>query len=63
MPMAKNTAVNEDAVARVTTVVSPRPVADTVARLTGLIAEKGMKTIPRPGECCARRGGRLLSIR
>ena len=34
-------AMNEDAVASVTTRVSPRPVADTVARLTGVIATKG----------------------
>jgi len=37
-------AVNENAVAGVTTKVSPRPVAESIARLTGLIAAKGMKT-------------------
>jgi hypothetical protein len=37
-------AVNENAVAGVSTKVSPRLVADTVTRLTGLIAARGMKT-------------------
>jgi len=35
---------NELTEAGVTTKVSPRSVADTVARLTGMIAAKGMKT-------------------
>jgi len=35
---------NEDAVAGVTTKLSPRPVVDTVARLTGLIVAKGRPT-------------------
>ena len=37
-------AFNEGPEAGVTTKISPRSVADTVARLTGLIAAKGMKT-------------------
>jgi uncharacterized protein (DUF302 family) len=37
-------AVNENAQAGVTTKVSPRPVAETIARLTGMIAAKGMRT-------------------
>jgi|SRR5579859_1226633 len=37
-------AFNEGPEAGVTTKISPRSVADTVARLTGMIAAKGMKT-------------------
>jgi len=32
-----------EAAAEITTKISPRPVADTVARLTSILAEKGMK--------------------
>jgi uncharacterized protein (DUF302 family) len=54
-------AVDEDAVAGVTTKVSPRPVADTVTRLTGLIAAKGMKTFAVIDQAAeARQAGQQL---
>ncbi len=54
-------AVNENAVAGVTTKVSPRPVAETVARLTGLIAAKGMKTFAVIDQAAeARQAGQQL---
>ncbi|SRR5258708_7135332 len=54
-------AVNENAVAGLTTKVSPRSVAESIARLTSPIAAKGMKTfavIDQGGE--ARQAGQQL---
>src|SRR5258706_991478 len=54
-------AVNENAQAGVTTKVSPRPVAETVARLTGLIAAKEMKTFAVIDQAAeARQAGQQL---